>query len=626
MKYLYRVLAALLLFGAAEGVSIAQSDTTPSTLTALALSTTSVNVSSAAQAIVISASITDDLSGVYYCTVTFTSPSGQEQSAGMDLIGGTVLNGMYEGEVVIPLYAEAGTWKIGVEILDLTDNEAVYTSSQLSTLGFTSTINVTDTNPDTTPPTLVSASFSPTSINTSLLPANVTVSLHITDASAGANFRSLVNFAVIMAPTNAGAYGPFQYLSQDDFSLASGTAQNGTWTATKSMPVDTGGSWTIVQVILYDSVTNKITLTQSQLNSMGIEPILTVTSSSIDSTPPTVTGLTIAPSTINTQTLPATVLVTVAATDDLTGVNFGLTTTALSFLDLYFISPSGNQEVHSLALPTLSVGLPTLGTWEYTLTWPRFSEAGTWTCFYLRITDFAGNSKTYGTSDFIAAGINYTVVVDESSYSVDGTVTSSGGTVTDQSFGSRASLTFAAGEVSTPTTVAIDVLPTPIGLPAPKGFTATGTYFENLVFSPALSTPVAAPGVTVVMPLLTDLTPGASLTLYHEDPVVGLTAAMNAYGNPVTGTVNAAGNAATFYNVVTFSPVLAFLTTGSTLGDVNGDGKVNCLDVSILKSSYGLRTGQAGFNSAADINGDGVVDIKDLFSVTHQLPAGMVCH
>jgi len=217
-------------------------------------------------------------------------------------------------------------------------------------------------------------------------------------------------------------------------------------------------------------------------------------------------------------------------------------------------------------------------------------------------------------------------VVTKPSLTSDGTIGSTGGTVTDNAFGSRASVTFPPGLVSSPTSVSIDVFPSPLSVPTPRGFTVPGTYFENLSFSPALPEPVPAPGITVVLPLLTPMSPGASLSLYHIDPVLGLAPAMNASGNPVVGTVNLDGVSATFNNVVTFSTVVAYVSTGSLLGDVNGDGSVNCADVSILKSSFGKRTGQAGFNSAADLNNDGIVDIRDLFIVSRQLPSGIVCH
>jgi len=58
------------------------------------------------------------------------------------------------------------------------------------------------------------------------------------------------------------------------------------------------------------------------------------------------------------------------------------------------------------------------------------------------------------------------------------------------------------------------------------------------------------------------------------------------------------------------------------VGDVNGDGAVNCEDLSIIKAALGKRTGQAGFDARADLNKDGVVDARDLSAETQRIPGG----
>jgi YD repeat-containing protein len=63
----------------------------------------------------------------------------------------------------------------------------------------------------------------------------------------------------------------------------------------------------------------------------------------------------------------------------------------------------------------------------------------------------------------------------------------------------------------------------------------------------------------------------------------------------------------------------------SVVGDVNGDGKVDCSDLAIVKGSIGKRCGQAGFDSRADLNQDCVVDVRDFAAVTRQIPAGSRC-
>jgi hypothetical protein len=57
-------------------------------------------------------------------------------------------------------------------------------------------------------------------------------------------------------------------------------------------------------------------------------------------------------------------------------------------------------------------------------------------------------------------------------------------------------------------------------------------------------------------------------------------------------------------------------------GDVNGDGKIDCTDIAIVKASLGKKT---GFDPRVDLNKDGVVDVRDLAIVAQKLPAGTKC-
>ena len=63
----------------------------------------------------------------------------------------------------------------------------------------------------------------------------------------------------------------------------------------------------------------------------------------------------------------------------------------------------------------------------------------------------------------------------------------------------------------------------------------------------------------------------------------------------------------------------------AVVGDVNGDGKVDCADLAIVKASIGKRCGQTGFDSRADLNHDCVVDVRDFAAVARQVPAGSRC-
>jgi hypothetical protein len=52
------------------------------------------------------------------------------------------------------------------------------------------------------------------------------------------------------------------------------------------------------------------------------------------------------------------------------------------------------------------------------------------------------------------------------------------------------------------------------------------------------------------------------------------------------------------------------------VGDVNGDGTVNILDIAMASSIFMSRRGSLNYNSLCDIRGDGIIDILDIVSIT----------
>jgi GH35 family endo-1,4-beta-xylanase len=61
-------------------------------------------------------------------------------------------------------------------------------------------------------------------------------------------------------------------------------------------------------------------------------------------------------------------------------------------------------------------------------------------------------------------------------------------------------------------------------------------------------------------------------------------------------------------------------------GDVNGDALVTCADLSAATAAVGKRSGQPGFLFAADLDQNGVVDVRDIAGISRLLPAGTTCH
>lgn len=60
-------------------------------------------------------------------------------------------------------------------------------------------------------------------------------------------------------------------------------------------------------------------------------------------------------------------------------------------------------------------------------------------------------------------------------------------------------------------------------------------------------------------------------------------------------------------------------------GDVNGDGVVDCRDIATVKAALGKKAGQPGWDPRADIVTDGIIDVRDLAYVSQRLPVGTRC-
>lgn len=107
-----------------------------------------------------------------------------------------------------------------------------------------------------------------------------------------------------------------------------------------------------------------------------------------------------------------------------------------------------------------------------------------------------------------------------------------------------------------------------------------------------------------------------------------------AQGYTLTGTrvgaVTVSGNTAlgfsSTFKIEYASGATPLLTVTQVSGDLNGDSKVDCSDLSIVKSAFGKSTGQPGFDARADVNFDGFINIRDLAFVSQKLPAGTLCH
>jgi hypothetical protein len=133
--------------------------------------------------------------------------------------------------------------------------------------------------------------------------------------------------------------------------------------------------------------------------------------------------------------------------------------------------------------------------------------------------------------------------------------------------------------------------------------------------------------ITVTLTNYGGFTESSNLTVYANATAIGIQPIILASGNSTTMTFtwNTTGFAKGNYSISTYAWPVPGETdaadnnfTGgwvkvTIVGDVNGDGKVNLIDVFAVALAYGSYPGSPKWNPNYDINNDGKIDLIDYF-------------
>src|ERR1700682_1502714 len=231
---------------------------------------------------------------------------------------------------------------------------------------------------DTAPPQLKALGFSPSSIDTSRGPANVSVNTTVTDNSSGVSYMEI---------TFVDPSGTFVRRGSATFPPA--LSVSGSLTVTFPQ-FSVSGAWTVGSVFLADKAGNTQILNPGVLAAAGFPTNLLVASAS-DTTPPRLMSFAITPSPVDTSAAPANVSVNFMATDDLSGINV---------FQVSFVSPAGSSTLHG----AVSLTPTTSASGSATVTFPQFSVPGAWTVGNAFLADAAGNSLALDSTGLEARG------------------------------------------------------------------------------------------------------------------------------------------------------------------------------------------------------------------------------
>jgi hypothetical protein len=258
-------------------------DTTPPAVTALAVVPASVDTSTTPVVVTVTATLTDDASGVPTgrSLVSLRSPSGKQTTAGTFMsLGGD----QFAAQVKIAAHAETGIWKLNyLYLTDGVGNTRYLYPPDLASLGLDLAISVTGI-PDTTPPALAAISVAPALVDAGNAPAVATVTATITDDLAGVNDTTdpcsiscyaISQIAFVSPSRSQFAGGQFTSIGGDQY------------TEQVKFPAHSEpGIWTVNNVHLIDTAGNERFLSAADLAAAGLRISIEVVAT--NAPPPTI--------------------------------------------------------------------------------------------------------------------------------------------------------------------------------------------------------------------------------------------------------------------------------------------------------------------------------------------------
>lgn len=378
LRLLRGIITRLACLAAAGATGLVAQDTTPPVLVTYSYSPASADVSSADTVLTGSIQATDNSAGLQSALLAFYSPSGNRRvdcSSTLGSYSGTLTAGTFTCGGLIPRYIETGQWRLQfLSISDRAGNTATYVRDQLAAMGFPTTLTLTGTS-DLAAPLLVSYTFTPAAVNLSGAPVTVTGTISATDNLSGLYLA----YIAFYSPSGQQRVDCYPVPGDPD----SGTPLNGSYSCSGQFtPGMETGAWRVQFVELRDRVGNGRYYTTQELTGMGLPTTLTVSAVS-DLTPPSFTGLTLSPLSINTGSAAAWITGTVTASDAGSGLRQAV---------VALFSPTGQQRVDCVTTVwpagTAAASMPCNGLF------PLNSESGAWEVRFVEVSDHAGNTAT----------------------------------------------------------------------------------------------------------------------------------------------------------------------------------------------------------------------------------------
>lgn len=300
------------------------------TLTALTISPDTIDVTSGADTLTVSLSVSDSV-GLQDIYLSFLEPAAwSSHSVNSDTwsnFSAGVMDYTGTNEFIIPKGVRSGLWTLySISFYNTAYQSTYYSADDLQALGFPYEFNVIS-NWDTIPPVLDSLAISSDTVDVTTVNASIGISISISDENSG------VEYANIHCVSPSGH-------DELNFTYSGISAGTTTYSGTANSMINRfveAGTWTISRVYMYDDRSNHIHYTTDDLIGMGLPHSFEVISNE-DYEGPVLQDFSFSPTQIeytNRVTIPSdSIQVQISASDDVSG---------LSYIGVTFSSPISND-------------------------------------------------------------------------------------------------------------------------------------------------------------------------------------------------------------------------------------------------------------------------------------------
>ncbi|HKO38084.1 MAG TPA: hypothetical protein VJU14_06925, partial [Solirubrobacterales bacterium] len=240
--------------------------------------------------------------------------------------------------------------------------------------------------PDVTAPEVVAVAFSDPFVDTSSQ-SSIGIWIEAVESQSGIG---RVEVAL------EGPQGPWQQVAFESSSRYGGGS--GTIDVPASTPA---GKYRVTGFSLTDRAGNRVSFDATQVEERGFDAEFDVFEGP-DTEGPQLTDLSLDPASLDTSAGPGSVLFSLAATDDLSGVEDAAALVRLPASDPPICFPCGHRAPARLASGTIFDGV-----WEERLQLPRYATPGTYPVSAVVLYDRAGNRTAYGPEEL--EGLGYPV-------------------------------------------------------------------------------------------------------------------------------------------------------------------------------------------------------------------------